>query len=219
MASVQTTAVPQNYSTIFSNLCSLGMAPYLLNGVLVDLMRRHFVDTETTVQPYIEHPDLRQLLWRGQDTTSILIEALLKWEPQTTGLRPAIIVGRNDYQNFKVGIGNRLLGNSQDKQAFEHYSTFWVGSHTLFCLGGDGAQADLLANEVQRELTQFARPIALTLGLHRFAPFRLGKPILLEESNQHVAVPVTVGVAYEEKWMLRVDALPLKAISLSALIS
>lgn len=217
-ANVQTTPTPQNYSTIISNLCSLGMRPYLMTGILVDLMRRHFVNVGSSILPYVENPDVRQLLWQGQDTTDILIEALMKWEPQTTGKRPAIIVARNDYQNQKVGIGNRLLGNSQDAQGYEHYETFWVGSHTLFCLAENGAQADLLATEVQRELTQYARPIANTLQLFRFAPYSLGKPILLEESQQHIAVPVTVGVAYAEKWTLRTDALPLRAVSLTALL-
>jgi hypothetical protein len=180
-----------------------------MTGVLRDILMRHFVGGN------VEEPDLRQLVWRAGETTDILIESVHRWRPELTEHRPAILIKRNTLQNQRRGIGDMQQGNLPDQFGHEHYATFWVGSHTLFCVGGSGAQAELLATEVQRHLTEFARPFAFSLGIHRFQVTQIGAVAELEEAKENWVVPVTVGYGYDERWKLIEQAPRLHNVSLS----
>jgi hypothetical protein len=101
----------------------------------------------------------------------------------------------------------------------EHFETFWVGSHTLFCLGArSGAQAEALATEVRKEMAEFGPAILRTFCLHRFGVVEVGPISELEESTENFVVPVTVGWAFVERWQLLQQAPRLKRISLSYLL-
>jgi hypothetical protein len=104
-----------------------------------------------------------------------------------------------------------------DQLGNRHFSTFWVGSHTLFCIGGTGAQAETLATEVRRDLTEFGPAILKTFCLLRFQVVEVGAISELEESTENFVVPVTVGYAFQENWQLLQQAPTLKRISLSLL--
>lgn len=203
---------PTPFISMHSTLCSLGMRTWTMPGVLRTILMRQFASADT-----IEEGDLRKLLWQPGERTGILIESLWNWQPQTTGIRPAVIIKRNAQQNFRVGLADRYLGKPVDAQGFEHFATYWIGSCTLFCIGGNGLQAELIATEVQRHLTQFALVILESLDLKRFQVQSVGEISLVEEEAQHAMVPVTVGYAFEEKWMIRPNALPLRFIPLTML--
>jgi hypothetical protein len=209
----QTAAKPQFIGTQFSNLCSLLPRPLLMTGVFRDLLIRHFSSRET-----IETPELQRLIWKQGEQTNILIEAIHRWVPELTEHRPAVIIKRNAYANRRMGIGDRQQMPSADRYGDPHYATFWVGSHTLFCLGGSGAQAELLATEVQRELTEFGPLILRSLGLHRFQITEVGAIAELEEATENFVVPVTAGYAYEQRWRLSQQAPTLRTISLSTIL-
>ena len=191
-----------------SLLCSKGMRPLLLTGILRDLLIRHFT------AEHIEEADLRQLIWQPGETTGILVESGLRFRPELAEKRPAVIIKRNGYQNLRLAIGDQ---NQADQRGFEHFSTFWVGSHTLFCLHPQPAGVELLATEVQRELTQFGPALLKHLGLLRWQVQEVGPVAVLEESRGHFLVPVTLGWAYQEHWMLEQHSLPVRGFSLSIL--
>jgi hypothetical protein len=195
-----------------SSLCSLGARPWILTGVLRHILIWHFAE-----QSRVEEPDLAQLLWQDADATGILIETLWKWQPQNTGKRPAVIIRRNAYRNLQIGISDRRQLPITDQYGYDYFATYWVGSHTLFCLGANGAQAELLATEVQRELTQYATVIRRALDLMKFQVYEVGPVSEVEEAQENAVVPVTVGTAYEERWLLRAESLPLRRLSLSLL--
>lgn len=111
-----------------------------------------------------------------------------------------------------------MQGNPADRQGNPHYATYWIGSHTLFCIGGSGAQAELLATEVQREMTEFGPVIHKVMGLHRFQAAEVGEIGELEESTENFVVPVTVAYAFEQRWILLQQAPRLSAISLSMIL-
>jgi len=205
-----TTTLPPLAGTTFSSLCSLMMRPVIMTGVLRDIFMRHF-----TAWGNIEEPDLRQLVWRSGETTSILIESAYRWRPELTEFRPAVLIKRNTLQNQRRGIGDQQMGNLADAFGHEHYATFWVGSHTLFCVGGSGAQAELLGTEVQRHLTEFSRAFLMSFGLLRFQVTQVGAVAELEESRENWVVPVTVGYGYEERWKIIEQAPRLHSVSLS----
>jgi len=173
---------------------------------------RHFADAA-----HIEEPDLQHLVFRNGTGTDILIETIHRWRPQLTEFRPAVLVKRNAYQNQRRALGDRRQGNASDEYGDEHFETFWVGSHTLFCIGGSGAQAELLGAEVQRELTQFGPAIAFSLDLLRLQVTQVGAVAVLEEAQENWVVPVTVGYGFSESWILRQRAPRLKQLSLSLL--
>jgi len=135
-----------------------------------------------------------------------------------TEQRPAVIIKRNSYSNQRRGIGDRHQLNPVDRRGDAHFATYWLGSHTLFCIGGSGAQAELLASEVQRDLTECGRPIQESLGLMRFQVTEVGEISELEESTENFVVPVTVGYSYEQRWVQEIQAPWFGGVSLSMIL-
>lgn len=205
-------APPQYTGTTVSTMCHLLARPMVMTGFFRDHLVRHFQEG------VIEDHALRHLIWKNDLTTNILIESVHRWRPQSTEARPAVIIKRNAYSNRRVGIGDRMQGNPADRQGNPHYATYWIGSHTLFCIGGSGAQAELLATEVQREMTEFGPVIHKVMGLHRFQAAEVGEIGELEESTENFVVPVTVAYAFEQRWILLQQAPRLSAISLSMIL-
>lgn len=195
---------------LISNLCAKGWRPIMLTGLLRDLLVKHF-------QPrLIEDSDLRSLIWREDEKqTKILIESIHRWRGELVEFRPAILVKRNTYQNQRLGIGDRV---GADGRGMVRYSTFWVGSHTVFCIHGTGAGVEILATEVQRELTEFAPVVRQTLGLKKWSVTEVGAISEVEEARESFVVPITVGWAYEENWTLELESPKLRRISLSTLL-
>ena len=189
-----------------SALCHTGWAPIILQGLFRDILIRHFSEAN-----HIEMPDLRKLIWREDPPTGILIESVQRWRGDLTEKRPAILIKRNAFKNLRAVIGD-LTGT--DEEGTDNYVTFWVGSHTLFCIHGTGASVDILATEVQRELTQFAPVYVKLLGLHKFQVTQVGEISELEEATENFVVPITVGWAYEETWSLTPEALRMMAIDI-----
>lgn len=194
---------------LISNLCSKGWRPIMLTGLLRDLLTRHFLPG------LIEDTDIRHLVWRPDEKTDILIESVHRWRGELTEKRPAILVKRNTYQNQRFGIGD-LRG--PDGRGMNRYSTFWVGSHTVFCIHGTGAGVEILATEVQRELTQFAPVVREDLGLKKWSVTEVGAIAEVEEARESFVVPITVGWAYEESWTLELESPKLRRISLKTLL-
>lgn len=191
-------------------LCSVLPRPWILTGALRDILIRHFYEENR-----IEHPELKRLLWRGVEPTNILIESHHRWTPQQTQTRPAIIIRRNEESNQRLGIDDRHQLPGPDLYGVEHYSTFWVGSHTLFCIGGSGIQSEFLAAEVKLELSRFAPILRPALHLHRFQVVKVGPSKPLKEWRDSWVVPVTVGYAYEDRWRLEPQTPKLARVSLN----
>lgn len=182
----------------------------MITGLLRDLLVRHF---STPMQ--IEESDLRHLVWREDERTGILIESIHRWRGTLTEKRPAIVIKGNGRRNVRVGIGDNAGAN---EQGFVQYQTFWVGSHTLFCVHGSGAGADILATEVQRELTQFHPVVVNYLKLYNWQVTEVGGVSEIEESKEGFVVPVTVGWCYSETWRLDLESLKLRTTQLGVLL-
>lgn len=210
MATTTTTSPPTFLGLTLSSLKSLLMRPQLLTGIFRDILMRHFYFADN-----IEEPDLRDLIWKSGETTSILIESVHRWRPELTEHRPGILIKRNTLQNVRRGIGDMHQGNPVDAFGDEHYATFWSGSHTCFCVGGTGAHVELLGTEVQRELTEFGPILRRILDLKRFQVLQIGAVTKLEEGRENWVVPVTVGYACEEQWRITMQAPKLNAVPLS----
>lgn len=198
----------QYFGKTISSLCATLPTPIILTGLFRDVLCRHFIQADN-----IQDPQLQGLVWTNNDQTGILIESIHRWLPATTGKRPAIIIKRNAYRNSRATIGDRYQGTPGDQEGNYRYTTHWAGSHTLFCLGRSGAQAELLSTEVQRELTQFAPELLSLPYLHRLQVVEVGEISEVEEAHEHFAVPVTVLYQYEQNWKIRLQAPRLMQVS------
>lgn len=212
--STTTTPPPPAFiGTTISDFCSVLGRPQILTGIFRDILQRQFAH-----ERYLQEPSLKDLIWQPGERTHILIETAHRWRPELTQKRPAVIVKRNSYTWRRYGIGDQAQAPHLDQRGDEHFEGYWIGSHTLFCIAGSGAQVELLASEVERHFTQFAPAIRRTLNLHRLQPLQSGSVSVLEEAKENFAVPVSVGYAFVEKWVLREQAPLLSNISMTAII-
>lgn len=186
----------------------MGWRPILITGLLRDLLVGHFT------QP-LQEADLRHLVWREDERTGILIESIYRWRGDLVEKRPAVIIKQNARQNVRLGIADHL--GATDK-GFDRFQTFWVGSHTLFCIHGSGAGADILATEVERMLTGWHPLIVKYLGLFKWQVTDVGDTAEVEEARESFVVPITVGWCYTEKWELGPESLKLRKTPLNVLL-
>lgn len=191
----------------YSSLCHLGWRPQLITGLIRNLLCAHFSSDDA-----IEDPNLKTLVWNPGDTTGLVIDSVFRFRPALADKRPALLLKRNAYKNYRVSRGDEA---AIDRQGNKEYATLWIGSHTVFAIHGTGNSCEILATEAQRDLTQFA-PVVLSdlgRGLKRFQVTDVGDIAEVEESTQNFAIPITVGWAYEETWKLTALQPTLEAIS------
>jgi hypothetical protein len=182
----------------------------MLTGLFRDMLVRHFASPLM-----IEQRDLRQYVWSNDERTGILVESVHRYRSDTVGKRPAILIKRNAYASRKIVLSDLSGTNGRGEDS---YTKIWVGSHTLFCIHGTGASVEILATEVQRELTQFSPVVRQYLSLHSYDVTEVGAASILEEATQNCVIPITVAWAYQERWKLQPEALPLRRVPFSVLL-
>jgi hypothetical protein len=196
----------------------------VLTGAFGRILRDHFSDPDL-----IEAATLKDNVWHAQprDTTEgsvetgILIETIFRWDPQQLGKRPAVYVKRNGQKiqrygindGLQVGLGKDDEGNLKINEGEQHFVGV-LGSHTLFCIGRTGAETEILAGEVFREIQHFVPVIRRDLKLKKLAVTEVTEPNQLEEYDQHFVVAVVLGWGYFEKWRLVPKAPWLKGFTL-----
>lgn len=203
-----TTPDPQFRPQPPSSLCSLGLRPHLMTGILRHIMGEHFAQREN-----IEEPALQDILWRAGNVGNILIESITRWKPSELGERPAVIVARGDWRPERLFPDDQYGSTAQGDPIFLN---IMHGEHTLFCISKSGEEAEILAAEVYNELSGFAHLIRRTLNLTRFAMAGLGRIFEIEEATENYAVPVDVAYANQNSWTIHEHAPKLRSIDLKA---
>jgi hypothetical protein len=202
---------PQERGINFSSLCTRNWQPLLITGLLRDLLTRHFASPLN-----IETPDLRKLIWQENEQTGILIESIFRWRASLVEKRPAIIIKRHAMANVRIGLGDRLKTTRQGQTV---YSTCWVGSHTLFCLqSAPGAGVEILATEVLQFVSGFADVVRRYLGLFQWTVTEYGEISEVEEAKETLVIPITVGWAYNDTWLLELESPYLRKIVLDVIL-
>lgn len=202
---------PQERGVSFSSLCSMGWRPLMLTGLMVDRLAQKFADPLN-----IEDRDLKRYVWQESERSGILIESIYSQRKDLLEKRPAVLVKRNAMKNLRMYLGERA---GVTEQGHMEYATYWIGSHTLFCIHSTGASAEILATEVQREMTQFAQTLIKYLRLMQISVLEMGAVSEIEEAKEGFVVPVTVGWAYEEQWRIELESLALRKTPLSVLLN
>ena len=205
--------IPRIDAQWFRHICELGPRPLVVTGWLKVWLEGHFF---TLSQIEDQHSTaLRKALWTTNcDTTGIAIESVTKWTPELTEKRPAVIIKRNSWRHVRLGIDDRMFF-TVDKDWQNRYTNLWQGSHTLFCIAGDGAETELLSAEVFRELNEFGPIIRKILNLMRFEVMEVGEITKLKQNaRENFVVPITVAYAYREEWMVRQEGPKFKRLDL-----
>lgn len=197
-----------------SALCSYGMRPHVMTGVLRQLLTAHFSDPNNIEEPRVRRQIEELGAWKpsdnGLNAGGILIESITRWQPATADKRPAILIKRNKWAWQKIAIGN--MAGVDTLEGSTGYTGLWEGSHTLFCLCPSAAENEFLATEVVKFLVTFSPWIRDQMNLFRFRIEEIGGAHEVQEVLQGYAVPVTVAYVAEEAWTLQPYAPRLKRI-------
>lgn len=209
---------PENKIDKVSALCSYGMRPHVMTGFLRQLLIGHFSDPQNVEEPRIRRHVQEIGGWQpsqnGLNAGGILIESITRWVPNMADKRPAILIKRNDWQWVSRVIGDRSVENLYTGET--GYTGFWEGSHTLFCLAANGAEAEFLSTEVFKFLILFSPTIREHMDLFKFMPTQVGGVGEVQEVMQGYAVPITVSYMAEEVWSLQPYVPRLKRIVFKA---
>jgi hypothetical protein len=190
--------VPKLDSRPFKRLCCSTMKPRQFTGILQLWLTQHFSDpnniTEEGVKSRIWTPDIA--------TSQIQVLPVSDWRPNTTEQRPALLIKRQELKFVRFGIDNRLMGGGPKYTSKRYYSAGLQGSHTVFCISGEGGEAEELAAEVMNELMKFAPIIREWLNMLRVELVGIGELAKLEEASENFVVPVNIAYAFLQGWEL-----------------
>jgi len=208
------------------SLCTTGKPPVILTGIFRHLLIRHFSTADN-----ISSENLKEFIWDSDRKVSkIVIDANtgpLDW--QQIMYRPAIIIKRDALQAQKLAIDDYVEPEMSNMEMTREHGFLQpkprtasgghkfirgkMGSHTIFCVARTGDLAEILAAEVDEELTQFAPLIRRDLKFNRFEEAQVGEVMQLEEENTHFVVPVVMAYAYTMQWKITPESLWFKAFN------
>lgn len=212
MPSAPVVTVPENRLDQPSALCSLGLSPHRISGIMLQLLRTHFSDAN-----HIQDVALRKKLvdhgaWRNAASSRILIETSSKWKPDAAETRPAVIVHRRDVRGDNLYVGEQSGTDSMTGQ--RDFTGYWSGMVTVGCFSADAGEADVLAWEVAQYLRRFCPLFVENFSLHRCQIKRVGEYQKLKfEANERAGVPVDLVYAFEDNWSVTPDAPILKRVA------
>lgn len=202
-------------TSFLQQFCTLGPRPIVMTGLLRMWLINHFSSVDNTED---QTQTIRKLVWQTDiKRAGIVIESVTRWTKELTEKRPAVMIKRNGWKRIKLGIGDRMQGTS-DPDAQTAYGNAWQGSHTLFCIGGNGAEAETLCAEVYREINQFSQQVRAAADLLRIEVTEVGEVAELDEARQNFFVPVVVGYGFTEQWRIRQEVPIAKTLDLSLLM-
>lgn len=216
-----------------SSLCTTGHPANILTGILVRLLQEHFQNPENleyngenefqSAQGQIPLKQLQSYIWNPDNTqTMIQIQPVWAYNAQDIQRRPALYVKRNTLQTQKIAIADGwTFGAQRDKEGKlikvrgDYKAIQVLGSHTVFCVGTTGAEAELLGMEVMNQFIMFAPLIQQDMKFQRFMVMECGEVALLDEFDQHFVVPVVVTYAFIMAWRIQKIAPWLKTLSIA----
>lgn len=195
---------PFNVDATISSLCSTGLRPHTLTGIVLKLLTRHFSSAKG-----IQEPRLAHYIWNNDArATKILIAPVWRWLTPGAQMRPAILVKRNALRprQMALGDGQTLISEfGSDRLPASQEVTSQIamaGSHTIFAIAGAAAEAELLGNEISMRLIQYQQAIQRDFDFNRFRVAEIGALSRLDEDNETFVVPVTVAYTYVDAWSI-----------------
>jgi hypothetical protein len=182
-----------------SSMEKTGVKPHILTGVFLQVCRAIFSDPES-----ISEEGLKRYIWHPDSKISrIQIESMYRWKTEDVQARPAVIVKRGAWRIEKQGIGDNTLGGTPltGYDEAEHLTGI-AGTHSIFCLGTTGLEAELVGTEVYQAFLGFSKLIREQFCLGQFNVSEIGTVSRFEESHVHFVVPVTLAYRFFVRWEL-----------------
>lgn len=201
---------PENRLGDASPVCSFGLSPARMTGFLRQFLLQVFCDADNITNKSLRQALQNQGVWQPGLDSGILIEDIMVWKPETIEQRPALLIKSGDWV-----WQQRVIGNQADENYLTGdvtYVGYWHGSHTIFAIGKEGLETQVLAFEVASLLQFYAPVIFETLNLHRLTAPKVGAPNVLKESKEHFFIPIDIAYIAQQRYMLSVDAPRLKRI-------
>jgi hypothetical protein len=165
------------------DLCGLTTKIRGMNAVYLQWMMLHF-----GYQPAINDTDLLRWTWSPEiKKTDIVIQTWSKWDPRSTGHRPAIIVKRRDFRRVKIGVRDAA---DTGGLGVTHFSYRYQGVHTLYCTSGNPVESGDLADEVANELGGSAFYVRRVLNLFRLELGNISEDVKLDEARENTTVGI-----------------------------
>lgn len=200
----------------YSSLCTTGHRANLLTGVLLRLLQDHFSAARNLEFNGVNETgsDLKGYTWSADvKETRILVDTVWNWNAQNIQQRPAIYVRRDVLRSQKKLIGDRAqpgavrgANGSIIEVPGGYYLREIAGSHTLFVIGGTGAEAELIGQEVFNHLTEFGPLIRQEYKFLLFEVAEWGALGKLEESHEHFVTPIVCRYSYAQSWRINKQA-------------
>lgn len=189
--------------------------PNLLTGVILRLAQEHFANAANLAYTidFDGVKGLENYIWtKDPKTTGIQIEPVTKWDPTDVQRRPAIYIKRNKWETHKLAINDGLStavipsisGKGAGNIRGEKHARGVIGSHTLFTVAKEGAEAELIAAEVFDYFMSFAPILRQEFNLLKFEVLELEDIKPVKEHQEMWVVPVVV--AYASAWTWRLEA-------------
>jgi hypothetical protein len=197
------------------NLCSLGLSPRMLSGVIMRLLKNHFSDPSLILTPNLE-----QYVWSEKPLESkIRIVKSVFFDPATAGQYPALVVKRMPLQSQRHSMADKVgtsrgMSSTDAMRGISHHSRFINGAHRIFCIAEADGESEDLAQEVFDVLSFLSPAIVERLPFHNFEVTGMGEQGALTETATQIGVPVDVTYTYEYAWTLQALAPRLKTFSL-----
>ncbi len=212
---------PQAIQPPVSSLCTTGLDPYLITGLLLQELREHFLHGVR-----IEHSRLQGLRWvpsvadpntSDVERTTILLEPVYTWDPRHTQARPAVLV-RRDAVKLE---NNRWMGNNMAQPQFgagdgsETHIMPITGGHTLLCIATAAGIVETLAMEVARLFYRSGLVFTRKFPFNSFMVTQVSEVQRIEESDEHFAVAVQLQYAYTDQWTIVQQNPLMKGVNLN----
>jgi len=214
---VETTALyppgtePDSRVSSVAAACHYGVTQTVMTGALRHILGIHFSDPENIISASVRGRIEKDGVWQASGPSKgIIIESLHRWTPEFAEQRPAVILKENDWEWSRVAIGDRA--GTDVRTGREYFSGLWTGSHTIFALANEAAEAQTIGWEVLNCLKMQQHEIAGQLNLQRFMPVSIGGVAAMQESSEHYLVPIVVGYVVPYSWSMQPEAPRLKRI-------
>lgn len=194
-----------------SAACEYGVTQTVMTGALRHAIGIHFSDTQNIVSASVRERIKRNGVWQDKNpATGIIIESLHRWTPESAEQRPAIILKENQWDWSRIVIGDKAAEDSRNGR--EYFTGHWIGSHTIFAIANEAAEAQTLGWETLNHLKMAQKEISGQLDLQRFMPISIGDVAAMQESSEHYLVPIVVGYVVPFSWSMQPEAPRLKRI-------
>lgn len=203
-------SVPETRLNTLSALCSYGVTPLVMTGAIRQLLIQRFSDARNILNATLRERIQREGVWSEDASTGILIESLHRWRPELTESRPGLVIKEGGWNWQRMGIGD--IDGEDFRSGRKYFGGYWYGSHTIFALADEGAEAQILASEAMKCMLWFEEEICKQFELQRFVPVSHGEVSALKESRENYVVPLVVAYVVPEFWYIQPDAPRLKRI-------